>query len=245
MTLLVGLRVLFALFNKLMFMHKIRLTPMQSLIDYAYLLLILVISAILTTGFQRTVYLKGDMRHPPMALLRTGWHFFGRMVKLGLLWALIYCILVWLTFLIIKQCTPIEAGFSETAKVAPFFYQFYFIVPALILIKPLLLIPAQIIVLECRVWGSFKQLKKCRLFDAKELLILFLISLILSCSWIILPISNEITTISQMALKIPFTILTGFIGLMVAVMAVRFIASLDLVYNENLSPSAPEEFGEE
>jgi len=229
--LIIGLGILSLFVNKLILIVQPKVTSMQVLIDLGYLLLVWLILIMLTVGFQRTVYLEGEQRQSPTILLRTGWYFFGRMFKLFVIWLPVYCVLIWLTFLVTKRFIPVDTGFFKTAQSSPLLYQFCFMVPSLILIKPLLLMPALVIVLDCQVLECFKYLKKCRLFDAEELLILFLTLTIFTFSWSILPKLNEIVTISQYVLTISFSIAGQFISLMVAVTAIRFVGGLNLVYD--------------
>ena len=243
-TLIVGLSILALLLNKLLRAAQPNLTPKQSLlalIPLGFVLAVMIISTILNFGFQRTVYLEGKKQQQPMVLLKTGKHFFWRMVKLGLLLLPIYCILIWLTFLVTKQLASIETGYFETAQSFPLVYQFCFIGPSLILVKPLLLVPALVIVLDCQVLESFKYLKKYRLFDARGLLMLFLVGTIFSFSWVLLPKLNEVATISHYMFTMVRSIIGQFITLMVAVTAIRFVASLDLVYDSGQSSSDPED----
>jgi hypothetical protein len=226
---IIGIHVVSLLFYKLMLTMKRELTPMQGLTEFGYYLLIILILWILMTGFQRTVYLQGKQRQSPTILLRTGWYFLGRILKLFLIWLPVYCILIWLTFLVTKRVTPVDTGFSKTAQSYPLLYQFYFVFPALILIKPVLFVPALIIVLDCQVSEGFKYLKKCRLFQAREPLVLFLILILFSFSWALLPKLNETTTISQLFLVIFSSVFIQVIGLMATITAVRFVASLGLL----------------
>lgn len=232
--LIIGINILSLLFDKLMLIYRNESVPMQGLIDLGYLLLILLILGILIVGFQRTVYLEGDKRQSPMVLLKTGMRFLGRMLRWGLLWLLAYLPLIWLTYSATKLFTSINAGFFETAQSSPLLYRLYFTLPGLILIKPLLLMPVIIIVLDCKVLESFKFLKRCKLFNAKELLILVLISTIFSFIWTILPKLNEALTTSQFILIVFSTVVMQFIGLMIAVTAVRFVASQNLAYDDHL-----------
>lgn len=227
--------ILSIIFDKLILTYRNESAPMQSLIDLGYLLLILLILWIITVGFQRTFYLEGDKRQPPTVLLKMGMPFLGRMIRFGLLWLLVYLPLISLTYSTTKLFTSTNTGFFETAQSSPLLYQFYFILPSLILIKPLLLMPAIIIVLDCKVLESFKFLKKCRLFNAKELLILVLISTLFSFLGATLPKLNEALTTSQFLLIVSSHVLMQFICLMTAVMIVRFVASQNLVYDR---PSA-------
>jgi len=233
-TFIIGLSVLSLFINKLCLIAGTGATMFESLLGLGYLLLLFIIiltNLILTFGFQKTIQLTGKQRKSPMVLLRTGWHFLGRMVKVGLIWLPLYCFLIWLTFLILKKSTFIDTNFFKTAQSSPFLYQLCFTVPGFILIKPLLLMPTLIIVLDCQVFQTFKFLKKIRLFDAKELLALFVITTISTFSWVILPKLNEAISAWQFALIIFFSALTHFLGLMVVVTAIRFVSSLNLEYD--------------
>ena len=231
-TLIIGLNILLALSNKLFPIENSGSASIFTLSFFIFTMALIVIWSILNFGFQRTVYLEADRQQQPMVLLKTGRRFFWRMFRLGLLWLPIYCILIWLTFLVTKPLTSVNTGFFETATLSPLLYQFYFTAPSLILIKPLLLIPAIIIVLDCKVLEGFKYLKRYRLFDAMGLPILFLISIIFSFSWVLLPKAEEIKTILQYIPIIVHLITGQFLSLMIAVTAVRFVASLDLVYDD-------------
>ncbi|HUU18300.1 MAG TPA: hypothetical protein VMW72_14210 [Sedimentisphaerales bacterium] len=233
-TFIIGLSVLSLFVNKLHLIAATRSTMFESLLGLGYLLLLFIINVmnlLLTIGFQKTIHLTGKQRKSPMVLLRTGRHFLGRMVKVGLILIPIYFLLIWLTFLIVKKATFIDTNFFKTAQSSPFLYQLCFAVPGFILIKPMLLMPTLIIVLDCQVFQSFKFLKKIKLFDAKELLALFLITTISTFSWAILPKLNEPISTWQFALIIFFSTLTRFLGLMVAVTAIRFVSSLNLEYD--------------
>jgi len=212
----------------------------ESLLSLGYLLLLLTIALmdlLFMIGFQKTVHLTGKQRQSPMVLLRTGWHFLGRIVKVGLIWLPLYFLLIWLTFSVVKKATSIDTHFFETARSFPVLYQFCVLVPGFILIKPLLLMPALIIVLDCGVFQSFKFVRQIKLLDAKELLALFLVTTISTFHWTVLPRLNEPISTWQFALKIFFSALMSFLQLMVAVTAVRFVASIGLIDDKGASSS--------
>jgi uncharacterized protein (DUF486 family) len=104
--------------------------------------------------------------------------------------------------------------------------------------KPILLIFPLIIVLDCSIFKSFKMLGRCRLRDARELVILFLISLGLAFLWRFLPSAfvRPGMTISNYFLIASQTIVGQFIDLMIAVMAIRFVASQNLIYDNGSKP---------
>jgi hypothetical protein len=231
---IIGFSVLSLFVNKLHLMAGTGSTMLDSLLSFCYLLLslaIIVINVLLTLGLQKTVHLTGRQQQSPVVLLRTGWYFLGRIVKLWLIWLPVYFLLVWLTFLVVKKATFVDTSFFETAQTSPFLYQLCFVVPGLILVKPLLLMPTLIIVLDCKVFQSFKFLKKIKLLDAKELLALFLVATIFTFHWTVLPRLDEPISAWQSALKILFSALTCFLQLMVAVTVVRFVSFHSLAYD--------------
>ena len=247
-TFIIGLNILSLFANKLHLIVHSKATPAHAFISlgcFLVVITIIMITILLTVGFQRTVYLEGQKRQSPIVLLRVGKHFFWRMVKFGLIYIPIFFILAWLTFLAIKQFTSIETGFLETAKGAPLVYQLCFTTATLILIKPLLLIFPLIVVLDCRISKSFKLLKQCKLLDAGELVILFFISMGVSFLWAFMPNIKSAITLLEFLLMINLSILQQFVGLMTAVMAVRFVASLDLVYDEEIRTSDSDGFAGE
>lgn len=235
-TFIIGLFVLSLFVNKLHIIASTKQTRPELPLGLGYLLLLLVISVVailLTVGFQRTVYLEDRKRHSPLALLRIGKHFFWRTVGFSLIYVLLLFILAWLTFIVIKRVTMLETGFRETFEVAPFTYQLCFTIATLILIKLSLLTLPLIVVLDCRLFESFKLLKQYKLLYARELLILFFISMGISILWVFMPNLKSAATLSQFLLIVGRSILQQFINLMMAVMAVRFVGSLDLVYYDS------------
>ena len=244
-TLIAGLHILALLSSNLFQVEMTDSAPTWTLLYMGFSFSIMIISRILYFGFLRTCFLDAQEPCPPIVLLKTGKHFFWRMVGVGLLWGIAYFILAWLIFLMAKQFISVDAGFFETAKVVPLLYQLCFIGAMLILIKPFLFIPALIIVLDCRVFESFKFFKQCKLSDVKELVTLFCIQAASTLLWVFLPKLGEAEITLQYTFGIVSSIIPYFISLMVSVIAVRFVASLNLVYNEQMSPSDSQRFTEE
>jgi len=189
------------------------------------------IIALLIVAFQRTVYIEGRKRQTPLNLLLIGKHFLWRLMGFELLYFPIWFVLAWIIFLIINRITPIDSSFLETAETVPFVYYLCFAITALILIKPLLLVFPIVIVRDCRLLESFKLLKHFRLFDAKGLVILFFAFTALTLVWAFLPSTESEMTITQLILRVLLSVVQSFMGLMVAVMAVRFVGSFDLSNN--------------
>jgi len=200
-----------------------------------------VVAMILNYGFLRTVHLEGRKRQEPLVLLRTGKGFFWRMVGLGLIYVIPGLVLLGLTFLVIKNFMSIDTGFFETAQTSPGLNYLCFTVPMLILMKFILLIPAIILVLDCRIFESFKFLKRCRLSDSRELVALFCLQLALPFLWILLGKSYSPETGLQHILGGVSMIVGSFFRLIVSVAAVVFVGSLDLVYDGGSGVEGPEE----
>lgn len=186
----------------------------------------ILILATLRSGFLRTVYLEGQKRQSIAVLLRTGLHFLWRMIVLGLLYFILFLTLTLLsTRLVGKPAAPGETGILHNISLLV-------LVINIILMKFILLLPALVIVLDCRVFESFKFLKKCRLRDAGELIVLFCFKMALPYLRMFLRTLNDTTTIQKLIFSIVNSVTTCFIGLIIAVMAVRFVASLDLLYGD-------------
>ena len=185
----------------------------------------------LRSGFLRTVYLESQKRQSFLILLRTGLHFLWRMIVLGVLyWILLVMLIrlgIYLTYLVGKLVTSGETGIARN----PFLINPLLVSAAnIILMKFILLIPALVIVLDCRAFESFKFLKKYRFRDARELIALFCLQIVLGFLWMFLRTICGTTTLRPI-FEIGASVITHFISLTITIMAVRFVASHDLVYD--------------
>jgi len=220
-TLIIGLGVLSAVLSNRFRVVKSNLSMIGLLLYFGVSLSFMTVHTILNCGFLRTIYLQGKKQQSPIVLLKTGKYFFWRMVGFALFLMLAYIPLFGIILLVIKSLT------SQYLLI----YQLSITLPLLILIKPLLLMPALIIVLDCGVFKSWRLLKHCRFLNAKELVALFCLQITLTFLWILLRVPYDAKTISQYSLTIVPTAIVHFAYLTVAVMAVRFVASLDLLYD--------------
>ncbi len=227
-TLIIGLAVLLPFLSKLLTKLKYDSALSLTVLVTCFSLALTVIRTMLRSGFLRTVYLEGQQRQTIAVLLRPGLHFFWRMIVLGLLYAIpLLTVTLLSTRLVGKPTAPGQ------------------LVMNIILMKFILLLPALVIVLDCRVIESFKFLKKCRLRDAGELIVLFCFNMAFPYLWMFSRTLYGTTTGPQLIFRIVTSIITCFIGLIIAVTAVRFVASLHLVYDEQISPSDSQRFTEE
>jgi hypothetical protein len=175
---------------------------------------------IVSTGFLRSVYLQPNQRQSLPALIQTGKPFFWRFVGLGILGGLVMMLPLWLLYL-----CGVRGGFLNH-------YSGLFM--RLLLAKLTLLLPAIIIVTNCSIPKSFSLMWKTKLFQpkAKPLLIFFLVvsvllpnllSLLFPAFWR----SGSSITLTD-TIPVLYSIFQHFTTLMVSVMAIRFVASLDL-----------------
>lgn len=208
------------------------------------LLLFMLILTILRCGFTRTIYLEGSKRQSPLVLLRTGVHFLWRMFVLYLIYSLPFMLLFLMFSSLIRRY--ISPDSLASPHIISWFSALYPVFVSLVLIKLILLIPALIIVLDCEVFDSFRFIKHYKLSKAKELVVLYCVNiaigLFISISFLHCrgtscgtTCCGAITT-SQHILRVMYSTVANFIGLITAVMAVRFVASQNLA-PDNHEPS--------
>jgi len=222
-TLIIGLGFLASLFGGISRVHR----GYCSWVVFTCIGLLL-IEVLLYLGFLRTVYLESDKRQSPLSLLQKGKHFFWRLCGLGLLYMIVLGLLIQVIFWIMKIVTPIDGSLKE---VAPMVGRLCLSIAMLILIKLYLLIPALIIVLDCRAFESFRFLRRCKLLDVKGLLAVYCIQMATPFLWCFLPASKEVATVAQSILGLSYYVIWNLLTLMILVMAVRFVASLGLLYD--------------
>ena len=223
-TLLIGLGFLASLFGGILRVYR----GYRSWVVFTCIALLL-IEVLLYLGFLRTVYLESNKRQSPFSLLQKGKRFFWRLCGLGLLYIIVLGLLVQVIFWTMKIIAPIDGSLKD---VRPIVGRLCLAVAMLILIKLYLLIPALIIVLDCGAFESFRFLRRCKLLYAKELLAVYCIQLATPLLWCFLPVRKEVTTVAQSILGLSCYIIWNLLTLMILVMAVRFVASQNLVYDD-------------
>lgn len=197
---------------------------LMTLVPFAFYIIIL----IFLTGFQRTVYLEDRKQQSLFILFQEGKHFFWRLFGLGLIYFLAMGCLQIFVLWTIQHTAP---DFMETRLGAATVSQLPPDLVSLILMKPVLLIFPLIIAFDCGIFTSFKMLGQCRLRDTRELVILFLISLGLPFLLDLLPYHNGVTILHYF-IMILRVIVSQFIDLMIAVMAIRYVAVQNLRYDK-------------
>jgi hypothetical protein len=162
-------------------------------------------------GFLRTVYLEGQKRQRVSSLMKTGRHFFSRLFGL---YAGVMMLAIIAIYLLPRGvvCRP---NFFITNRIVT-------IAIKLILVKPILLVPAMIIVLDCELFEGFGFIRRMRLLDAKGMLAVFLILVFLPLFFPNLPAGS----LWHYPIMMLFSILVYGLSLAVMIMAVRFAGSV-------------------
>ncbi len=167
-------------------------------------------------------------------------HFLWRMFALFLIYMLSFMLLFWIFSRLAHRY--IGSGASHAVF---WFNVLYPVFVNSILIKLMLLLPALIIVLDCTIFDSFKLFRRYKLSNAKELVFLYFANIAIGLSRSILSFYFLDTThygttvLSQYISRTIFFLITSFINLMIAIMAVRFVASQNLVYDVKLVEDSP------
>jgi hypothetical protein len=196
---------------------------------------ILLFALLVLTGFLRTVYLEQKKRQSPLNLILTGKHFFLRLAGFGILYAIVQMSLIWLVHWIIK-ITITDISLKDISSLAS---RIGFTIISLILAKPFLLIPALIIVLDCGLSESFKFAWRTRLLNAKPLLAVFLVQVVVLpyLSLLFPNFHNVAPAVSCLyVLSILYSIVLRVLTLIIQIMAVRFVGFLGIVYNKPDKP---------
>ncbi len=221
---IIGLWFLYNLLNRISRIHP-GFRVLVSLVAMSIFIFI----AIVSVGFLRTVYLEQDKRQSLRNLMRIGKHFFWRFFGFAML-----CGLTMMPFVGLLRTIIIDAVSDETFPLAN---QIGFTIITLIFAKLVLLIPAIIIVLDRSLFKSFGIMWKIKLLRAKPLLIIFLMMLVLPYLLLLFPnfrVAKPAITWVYALPRLYFTLLS-ILPLMVQIMAVKFVSSLGLNYNEPIN----------
>lgn len=225
--LMLFLNLLFSLVHRPL-QEQVKEYPLLGLTVLVLILALIVIIVMLPIGFYHSVHLEGQKRQSPLALLRFGKHFFWRTIGVGLVLMFAHLLLAWLVFLAIRQPLAISTSFWKTAQTDPLVYFGCYGVSQLVLIKPTLLILPIVIVTDCRISANFRLLKRFRLSEAQGLVLVFITFTALTLVWAFLPPRAASQTTSHYVMRIPLSLIQHLIGLMMGIMAIRFVGSHNL-----------------
>jgi hypothetical protein len=143
---------------------------------------ILSVRMIILAGFLRTAHLYGHRKQRITQLLRTGIHFFLRL----LLFVMMYVaaqLALHLVFIRLSNAQFVTSDLREYILLTHFLSV---IILTFALMKFLLLVPALIIVRDCTLLDGIKSIKKYKLFGARRLVPLFAAYIL--CSYLLGPL---------------------------------------------------------
>ena len=115
---------------------------------------------ILRAGFLRTAYLYGGKGQRIVTLLQTGKRFFWQLFIFACLYGIILLVPM---LILIRVVGPSDFWIVGLCNIAL----------TVVLMKPLLLVPAMIIVRKIRAFDALRSFMTYKIFEARELLILF------------------------------------------------------------------------
>jgi hypothetical protein len=174
------------------------------------------ISMVLYLGFVSTVHGAQGGPQSAQVLFQTGKKFF---------WRILACMILFIVVLSFLM-TVVSAALANM-KLDENLYTAITIFLMLILIKPTIMIPALIIVLDCRIFQSLGYLRDVKLWKSKELVILFCLQAIIL---VVLPFNSmEGGTWYYVLGLIPKTV-THFIRFIIFIIAVRHVSNYNLQY---------------
>lgn len=168
-------------------------------------------------GFLRTAHLSNHNVQTPIELLKIGKRFFWRIFAFNFLFSAACLLITMILFTIIGYSTE-----------QPWLNNLLFVAVIAILAKPFLLIPAIIIVTDCKFVQSFQFLKKTKITGSVELLLLFVIFLVLTFSAYFLPDKSDTINERLYVYKAVFFATLVFLKLAMKLSAVRLVGFCNL-----------------
>jgi hypothetical protein len=129
----------------------------------------LVFGYLMQLGFLRTAFLEGETRQEPKILITTGARFLWRVMLAGI----VIFVLVFMMSQIIFSIVYSQFGEGDTSKIdmekVPMWMMYVSVYGAMfLLIKPVVFVPAIIVVFDCKVREVIGYLKIFRIFRAGQ-----------------------------------------------------------------------------
>lgn len=180
-----------------------------SILRYLSQLLVIAIAAVILiarAGFLHTAHLYGDRRQRISTLLQTGKHFFWQLLVFYAMYGILMYGMLRISLLLMR------ADFRTV------------VLCNVILMKPLLLVPALIIVRDCRAFEGIKLIWSYKLLRAKELLLFFAIQQAFVLVPIFMPHLKEVGSVFYHSMGAGRNIISSLLVIVVALSAVRFVA---------------------
>jgi hypothetical protein len=184
---------------------------------------------LLSLGFLRSVYWNPWQYQTPMSLLKTGLSLFKPMIIFSLFLAPFFLVLISIFFILINSFSAADYTFLNFAEKSPWLFRLCMTAPFIVLIKPVLLMPALIITGHVKVIQCFRSLKNFRLAKATTLLFLFFSSIAFGLLTEFYP--NQMAAIVLSAMV--HTFIAGVLSIMINLSAIKFVASVKFGYDND------------
>jgi hypothetical protein len=189
---------------------------------------------LLYLGFLATSFIDPDQPREPMELIRIGKQFFWRMLRFQLVFGCAYMTIVLFISGFLMKTARADGTMDDVPSWIMAISSFAAIAA---LVKPMLLMPALMIVQDRMVTEAFVSLKNYRILEMPKLLKLFF-----GCFAVIFLLSfvHSLTapkTLIHYAVTCVYGLSTSFLLLVVSLAAVKFVAQrTDFVLEEDLMP---------
>lgn len=188
----------------------------------------LLLHPILIAGWQKSIMIGINKPENPFKLFQLGWHYYGRLLLYFILYIILYVLSFTVFVSIITRIFSLDST-ADFAKNSLMSYLF-FIFASVILVKLIFIYPI-IIQLDCRLIKSLKYLKFCKLKKAKNVLLVYFLTLVFP----IIPLAIKLFGSDDIwiyFINIPIYIITTILGLVLSVLTMWFVMSLKLVYDK-------------
>lgn len=147
-----------------------QMSPVTGLFLSTVIMIFALLCQMLILGFVATAYYEGSTPQQPARLVKVGRYFFWRMVRFQLLFGLVCMIL---SAMIFSVFGGIFFGGIPIEDYPEWFKHLCFLMTMAALAKPMLIMPAEMIVADCMVLKSVSSFWQYELRRAKTLLKLF------------------------------------------------------------------------
>ena len=188
-------------------------------------------AGLLKLGLLRAGYVDARTRLPALMLLRIGAHFLWRFFLLGLLYGLALVLAWQISIAALARLHRIDGVFSGLLTL--WRRGIWMLVFRLILMKLILLLPALIIVRDCRVWAAFRAVRRrrYRLRERPTLIFWFCLSIALSFVFVCIRTALARTVCPSILFQVISVAVSTLIGLAVAIKAIEFVAGRAIGYD--------------
>jgi len=146
-----------------------------------------VLGQVAGVGFLRSAYLEPEVQKQPLELIAAGWGFFWRILLIGLLFGISLMVFTYVVYSLASFTGLVN---SSPENIPQWVMQLFFLISTVILVKPILLLPAIIIVFDVSIKDSFRSLANYKIAEAKTLLLVFLLAVLFNFAQSFIPVPN-------------------------------------------------------